>query len=142
MPNRPATRPAVAGLAIRARGTFMASGHFGKECVVVIPSLGIVAAAYNTSVASWGDTAITDPPNTNSILNQNLRLLTVVYIPHNQCADRLNGGYPITPIADVIHNGTEFIMPILRANKSIGDRRFWRRRSLHPPRLYHVRPWN
>ena len=85
---------------------FLASGHFGKECVAVIPSLGIVAAAYNASVASWGDTVITDPPNTNATLNQNFKLLAESAVAQ-----------PVTPvnttvltnyaIADVAYNNTD-----------------------------------
>jgi hypothetical protein len=86
--------------------TFMASGHFGKECVVIIPSLGIVAAAYNTSVASWGDTVITDPPNTNSTLNQNLRLLTesAVLTTNAPTASMVVTNYAI---ADVTYSSTD-----------------------------------
>jgi len=55
--------------------TYIAMGHFGKEGMAVFPSLGMVVAAYNPNIAAWGDTVITDPPNPNSTMNQNLKLL-------------------------------------------------------------------
>ena len=56
--------------------TYMALGRAGKDGMVIFPSLGMVVAAYNDSVAAWGDAIIADPPDTNSTMNQNLKLLT------------------------------------------------------------------
>jgi len=49
--------------------TFQANGHFGKEVMVIIPSLGLVVAAKGT----WGGFNL---GNANSIDNQILKLLT------------------------------------------------------------------
>jgi hypothetical protein len=56
--------------------TYMALGRAGKDGMVIFPSLGMVVAAYNDSVAAWGDAIITDPADPNSTMNQNLKLLT------------------------------------------------------------------
>jgi CubicO group peptidase (beta-lactamase class C family) len=55
--------------------TFLALGHGGEDGMAIIPSLGIVAAAYNDSSPNWGDAIITDPPDPGSRMNQNLKLL-------------------------------------------------------------------
>jgi hypothetical protein len=82
--------------------TYMASGHFGKECMAMIPSLGMVVAAYNTSAASWGDTVVTDPPTTNGTLNQNLKLLTESVQPQPPGPSGV-----ILASADVVYSGTD-----------------------------------
>jgi hypothetical protein len=68
--------------------TYMALGRAGKDGMVVFPSLGMIVAAYNDSVAAWGDAIITDPADPNSTMNQNLKLLTEA-VPVSSPAPRL-----------------------------------------------------
>ena len=82
----------------------IAMGHFGKEGMAVFPSLGMVVAAYNPDIAAWGDTVITDPPNTNSTLNQNLKLLTEA-VPGQPSTPPSSSPGVINPNADVCYSG-------------------------------------
>ena len=55
--------------------TFLALGRGGKDGLIILPSLGLVVAAYNDASPTWGDALITEPPDPKGIMNQNLRLL-------------------------------------------------------------------
>jgi hypothetical protein len=70
--------------------TYIALGRAGKDGMVIFPSLGMVVAAYNDNVAAWGDAIVTDPPDTNAIMNQNLKLLTEA-VPAYSPAPRFGG---------------------------------------------------
>ena len=54
---------------------FMALGRAGKDGMVILPSLGLVVAAYNDATPTWGDAIITEPPDPSDVMNQNLKLL-------------------------------------------------------------------
>jgi hypothetical protein len=60
---------------------YLASGKWGRQVLLVIPSLGLVVAAANNYEATWGDTILTDPPDLEATLNQNLKLLTEAAFP-------------------------------------------------------------
>jgi CubicO group peptidase (beta-lactamase class C family) len=54
---------------------FMALGRGGKDGMIILPSLGLVVAAYNDASPTWGDAIITELPDPKDAMNQNLRLL-------------------------------------------------------------------
>jgi CubicO group peptidase (beta-lactamase class C family) len=55
--------------------TFMALGRGGKDGMIVLPSLGLVVAAYNDASPTWGDAIVREPPAPADVMNQNLKLL-------------------------------------------------------------------
>jgi CubicO group peptidase (beta-lactamase class C family) len=61
---------------------FMALGRAGKDGMVIFPSLGLVVAAYNDTDPTWGDAIITEPPDPNDVMNQNLKLIVEAASPN------------------------------------------------------------
>jgi len=52
--------------------TFLANGRDGKDCMAMVPSLGLVVAAWNDDVSAWGGFV---PGDSGSFMNQGLSLL-------------------------------------------------------------------
>jgi hypothetical protein len=41
----------------------------------MFPSQGLVVAAYNDSIPTWGDAVVNEPADPDDVMNQNLKLL-------------------------------------------------------------------